>query len=360
MPIDRKHVKGRGATGNVPNRFQQRSYAMVHMEGVDEVEEDAQPTRFLETHARSIINRVNSPDLHFSWSMNPYQGCEHGCSYCYARPTHEYWGYGAGLDFERIVLVKRNAVELFEMELRKPSWKGEPISLSGATDPYQPGERVEQLTRGLLGSALSFGQPLMVITKNALITRDIDLLGQMAARGLVQVAISLTTLDEDLRRNLEPRTSTGQKRLEAMRALSEAGVPTVAMLAPIIPSLNEPEIPSLLRAAAEAGARQAAYTILRTNGSVGPVFEQWLRTHLPDRAEKILAQTSALHGGAMSETVTGRRMKGEGEFAQSIGRLFNVMRDRYFTGRSLPALNVAAFKPPEHGQLDLFRSGPMC
>ncbi|MCB0771491.1 MAG: radical SAM protein, partial [Flavobacteriales bacterium] len=259
-----------------------------------------------------------------------------------------------GLDFERIVLVKRNALQLFEKELRKPTWKGEPISLSGATDPYQPCEKRERITSGLLELALDFGQPILLITKNALVLRDIDVLAALADRRLVHVALSLTTLNEDLRRVLEPRTSTGAKRLAAMRTLTAAGVPTFAMLAPIVPTLNEPEIPGLLRAAAEAGAMGAGYSVLRTNGPVQVVFEQWLHTHVPDRAQKVIAQTKALHGGRMQDSKAGRRMKGEGEFAQNIERLFRVMRKRYFGDRKLPELDRTAFRPPPTGQLGLF------
>lgn len=354
MTIDDKPVKGRGASVQVANRFLQRSYGVVHEEGVDGVEEEGTTaTRTIETHSRTIINPVNSADLHFRWTINPYQGCEHGCSYCYARPTHEYWGYSAGLDFERVILVKRNAPELLERELRKPNWKGETISLSGVTDPYQPVERTFQLTRRLMEVALAFKQPLMLITKNALVLRDLDLLAAMAKEDLVQVAISLTTLDEDLRRVLEPRTSTGQKRLEAIEALSAAGVPTMAMLAPIIPALNQHEVPELLKRAALAGAKTAGYTVLRTNGAVKEVFETWLRHHFPDRAEKVLAQTRALHGGSVSDSVPGRRMQGDGPFADSIRRTFKVFLQRYYEGRDMHRLRSDLFHRPPTGQLEL-------
>ena len=355
MPIDDMPVKGRGASEQVPNRFEQRSYQRMHVEGLDEVESETLPTSRIEVFPRTIINRVDSPDLPFSWSMNPYQGCEHGCSYCYARPTHEYWGYSAGLDFERVVLVKRNAPELFEQALRHKRWKGEPISLSGATDPYQPVERTERLTRRILEIALAFKQPLMLITKNALIERDIDLLTQLAEQRLVQVAVSLTTLNEELRRKLEPRTSTGPQRLEVIENLSKAHIPVLAMIAPVIPALNEPEVPELLRRASLSGALGAGYTVLRLNGPVRPVFERWLRHHYQDRAEKVLAQTRALHGGDANDSVHGRRMKGEGAFATNIQRLFQVMHARYFSQKVVPVLKSSLFSPPPKGQLDLFQ-----
>lgn len=355
MAIDDKPVKGRGASVQLANRFLERSYGVVHPEGVDRVEEDGdQPTRFIESFPRTIVNEVNSPDLPFHWTVNPYQGCEHGCSYCYARPTHEYWGYSAGLDFERIVLVKKNAPELFEQALRARRWKGAPINLSGVTDPYQPAERHYGLTRRILELALTYRQPLMLITKNALILRDRDLLAEMAKHSLVQVALSLTTLDEGLRRVLEPRTSTGARRLDAIAELGRSGIPTMAMIAPVIPALNDKEIPELLKRAAEAGALSASYTVLRTNGAVQNVFERWLRHHFPDRAERVLAGTRELHGGSVSDSIPGRRMKGAGPYAGGIRGLFSILHDRHFNGRILPALDSSSFRVPPNGQLDLF------
>ncbi len=351
-------VKGRGADRQVANRFLQRHYGVVEPTGIDEPELGVdQATQVLPTFPRTILNRVDSPDLPFTWSLNPYQGCEHGCSYCYARPTHEYWGYSAGLDFERVILVKREAAALLEKALRAPSWRGEPIMLSGATDPYQPVERRERLTRACLELCLRFGQPVSVITKNALVTRDVDLLAELARDRRAAVAISLTTLNEDLRRVLEPRTSTAANRLKAMELLAAAGVPVFAMIAPVIPALNAPEIPALLRAAREAGAVGAGYTVLRTNGPVEPLFRAWLQHHFPDRAAKVIAQTSALHGGRMSDGRSGVRMRGEGAFALQINRLFTVMRRRIFGQSAFPALDSSGFNRPPQGQLELFPTG---
>lgn len=354
MANDGKSVKGRGAAEQVANRFSARRYVAEHPEAIDEPLEEAGRTRYLIEHPKSIVNRVSSPDLPFVHSLNPYQGCEHGCSYCYARPTHEYWGYSAGLDFEQVIIVKRNAPELLREQLRKRDWKPAPISISGATDPYQPIERSERLTRQLLEVALEFHQPVSVITKNALILRDIDLLGQLAAKGLAMVAISITTLDEALRRVMEPRTSTAERRLGAIASLSEAGVPAMVMMAPIIPALNEHEVPVILSAAADAGALSASYTMLRTNGAVEPVFTAWLRQHFPDRAERVLEQVRAAHGGSMSDSLTGRRMRGAGVHADHIARLFRVMRTLYFKGRRLPELRSDLFRVPPEGQLGLF------
>lgn len=355
---DGKVVKGRGADRQVANRFLRHHYGVADWTGIDEPELGMdQATKLLPTFPRSILNRVDSPDLPFTWSLNPYQGCEHGCSYCYARPTHEYWGYSAGFDFERVILVKREAPVLLEKALRASAWKAEPIMLSGATDPYQPVERQERLTRACLEVCARFGQPVSVITKNALVLRDLDLLAEMARERRAAVAISLTTLNEDLRRVLEPRTSTAANRLKAMEQLAAAGVPVYAMIAPVIPTLNEPEIPALLRAARDAGAGGAGYTVLRTNGPVEPIFRAWLQHHFPERSAKVIAQTSALHGGRMHDARSGVRMRGEGPFALQIHRLFTVMRRRIFGQSSFPGLDSSGFRPPPQGQLELFPTG---
>lgn len=356
MPSDAKPVKGRGAAAQVKNRFLAHSYGVVDPEGVDAIDEEEGEgrTRYIEVHPRTILNKVTSPDVGIAWSVNPYQGCEHGCAYCYARPTHEYWGYSAGLDFERTILLKRSAPALLDRALRHPKWEVGTISISGNTDCYQPIERTERITRGLLEVAQAFGQPVGIITKNALVLRDLDILAEMAAERLATVAVSLTTLDEGLRRVLEPRTSTARNRLRAIELLTKAGVPVFVMAAPIIPALNESELPALLKAAADAGALGAGYTVVRTNGPVQEVFRTWLHQHYPDRAAKVIAQISAVHGGHMNDSVTGRRMKGEGAFASNINRVFHVMRRRYFAGRVLPEMDRSRFKVPPQGQLELF------
>ena len=352
--MDEKPVKGRGAGGQPANRFLRSSYGIVEWEGIDEPKDERQATRFLIEHPKTIVNKVSSPDLLFTRSLNPYQGCEHGCAYCYARPTHEYWGYSAGLDFEQVILVKRNAPDLLRKALRHPKWNAEPITISGATDPYQPVEREERITRALLEVALEFKQPISLITKNALVLRDIDLLERLAALGLVQVAISLTTLNEPLRRAMEPRTSTGAQRLRAIHELRAAGVPVMVMIAPVIPALNEPEIPALLKASAEAGALTASYTVVRANGAVEAIFEDWLNAHFPDRAAKVMQQVRAMHGGSLGDSVPGRRMRGEGPFAENIQRVFAVLRKRYYGEAVMPPLRRDLFTRPAEGQLGLF------
>lgn len=354
MPIDDNAIKGRGAQVQVPVRFLKHSYGIVHWEGIDEVESGDVPTKYIEIHPKTILNKVASPDLSMEWSLNPYQGCEHGCAYCYARPTHEYWGYGAGLDFERVVMMKRTAPQLLEKVLRDPRWETEVISISGNTDCYQPIERKEGITRKVLEVAQRFRQPVGIITKNALVLRDMDILAEMAANGLARVAISLTTLDEELRRKMEPRTSTAVNRLRTISELTAAGVPVHAMIAPVIPGLNDSEVPALLKAAADAGAVGAGYTVVRTNGAVQDVFRNWLETHFPDRAAKVVAQVAHAHGGRMNDSEFGRRMRGEGAFAENIRRTFHVFKRRYFNGRAAPALDRTLFRRPPQGQLDLF------
>jgi DNA repair photolyase len=356
MQIDGIPIKGRGAQSQVANSLLKRSYGVVHWEGIDEpAEEGAGTTRYLDVFPKTVLNKVKSQDLRMEWSLNPYQGCEHGCAYCYARPTHEYWGYGAGLDFERVVLVKRKAPELLEAALRKRSWDVGTITLSGNTDCYQPIERKLGITRQLLEVAQRFRQPVGIITKNALVLRDLDILVEMAENRLASVAISLTTLDEELRRKLEPRTSSAVNRLKTMESLARAGVPVQVMVAPIIPGLNDSEVPRLLKAAADAGAGHAGYTILRTNGPVEVVFREWLAIHYPERAAKVVAQVADAHGGTMSDSTPKRRMQGTGNFAVTINRVFSVFKARYFAGRGLPAMNRSLFCVPPQGQLDLFR-----
>lgn len=354
MPIDESSVKGRGAQADVHNRFNKHDYVREHIEGIDVQENLGALTKIIEVFPKSIVNPVPSKDLHFNWSMNPYQGCEHGCAYCYARPTHEYWGYNAGLDFEQNILVKRNAPDLLRKFLNNKKWRPEMIALSGATDPYQPIERKEQITRRLLEIMLEHRAPVGIITKNALVERDIDILKEMAQLDLVQVSISITTLNEDLRRKLEPRTSTSQNRFKAVEKLSSAGIPVNVMVAPIIPALNTKEIPDLIKAAADARARAINYIVLRLNGSVAGVFETWLRIYFPDRADKILNQVKDTHGGNLSDHRNGTRMRGEGHFAHATRELFAIHKKRYFESRTIPDFDLSRFRRVEHGQLGLF------
>lgn len=348
-------MKGRGAQYNAHNRFIGSQYVQAHYEALDEPMLENDGTEFLVEHARKLINEVKSPDIPLEYSMNPYQGCEHGCTYCYARVTHEFWGMSAGLDFERKIVVKENAPELFRAELMRPSWVCGPIMLSGNTDCYQPAERRFGLTRRLLEIAAEFRQPIGIITKNSLVLRDLDILVRMAEENLVHVAVSITTLDEEVRRAMEPRTATSVQRLHTIERLSQAGVPVSVMVAPIIPGLTSEETVPIIKAAAKAGARSAGYTMVRLNGTIGEIFEDWIRKAMPDRAEKVLGQIAEAHGGSLSDHRFGTRMRGEGNLAEAIRRLFQMARDRYMPAVVQAPLNTQAFRRPRtDGQLSLF------
>jgi DNA repair photolyase len=351
---NQEFMKGRGAQFNPANPFRKAEYVTEHPEGLDEPLLSNTPTEYYPEKPKTIINKIDSPDLGLSYSMNPYQGCEHGCVYCYARNTHTYWGHGAGLDFERKIIVKENAPEVLAAQLDQPNWKVMPLMLAGNTDCYQPVEQKLRITRRLLEVLLQYRHPVSVITKNALILRDLDLLQQLNQLDLVHVNISLTTLQEGLRQKLEPRTASAPKRLEVIKKLAEAGIPVNAMLAPIIPGLNDQEIPELVRQAAEAGASAAAYTVVRLNGAIGPIFEDWIRKAYPDRADKVLRQIASCHGGTLNDSVFGRRMRGEGKWAETIADLFRLATHRHLRGRSMKPYNFDLFCGRSGKQLRLF------
>lgn len=349
-----EYIKGRGAQLNPQNRFQKHSLDTEAADGLDEaLLPDSQTQVFLD-YPKKIVNKVPSPDVPLDYSINPYQGCEHGCVYCYARNAHEYWGYSAGLDFESKIIVKENAPELLKKELKNPRWEVKPIMLSGNTDCYQPLERKYELTRKCLQVCLDFGQPVGIVTKNALVLRDLDILQKMAEQDLVHIHLTVTTLDEELRRLMEPRTSSGKKRLDTVRKLNEAGIPTGVLLGPIIPGLNNHELAALMEKAAEAGAVTAGYTYVRLNGAVGKIFEHWIRKNLPDRAEKVLHQIRESHGGNLNDSQFGRRMRGEGPIADGVNRLFKILKSKYFSEGGFPPYNCEAFRIPPEGQLSLF------
>ena len=278
---------GRGAQYNTKNKFDKHHYTEAEIEIRDETLLKNLKTKYINVYPKKLINKNNSSDIPFSYSMNPYQGCEHGCIYCYARNTHNYWGYSAGLDFERIILVKENAPDLLKKELSHKKWKASPIMLSGNTDCYQPIEKSKKITRRLLEVLLTYKHPVSIITKNTLVSRDIDILRELAKENLVRVNLSITTLDDKLRRVLEPRTATAVKKLKTITLLKENGIPVTVMMAPIIPSLNDYEIPSLLQKVSEAGAQRAGYTIVRLNEALGELFTNWVSLHFPDRADKV-------------------------------------------------------------------------
>ena len=344
MPEEPISIRGRGAAANPASRFE-----ALHLERDEDwnPEEDPAPTtQFYRDATGSIINYNDSPDIGFNASINPYRGCEHGCIYCYARPTHEYLGFSAGLDFESKIMVKDNAPELLRKELSSTKWKPQVIAMSGVTDCYQPVERKLKLTRRCLEVLAEFRNPVGIVTKSHLVTRDIDLLGNLALHRAAVVFVSLTTLDASLAAKLEPRASLPQHRLAAIEALSKAGVPVGVMTAPIIPALNDHEIPNLIAAAVGAGARFAGYVTLRLPFGLGPLFEEWLARHFPDRKEKVLNRVRALRGGRINDPNFGTRMRGEGIFADQIEALFEAARRKAGIDGRGPDLSASAFRVP--------------
>lgn len=349
-----EYLKGRGAQLNPKNPYQKLNLDTQAEDGLDEALVPSSRTEFIIDRPKKIINKVSSPDIPMDYSMNPYQGCEHGCIYCYARNSHQYWGYSAGLDFERKIIVKPNAPALLEKELQHPKWEPKPVMFSGNTDCYQPIERKMEITRKCLEIFLKYKHPVGLITKNSLVLRDLDLLKELAKDGLVHVFITITSLDESLRRLMEPRTASSHKRLDVVKKLSEANIPVGVMLGPIIPGLNNHEIPNLVKRTAEVGALTAAYTFVRLNGAVGELFEDWIRKNFPDRADKVLSQIKGSHGGSLSDSRFGTRMSGEGEIAKSISQLFHLMKKKHYAGRKMPRYNLDAFRRTDRGQMRLF------
>ena len=343
--------RGRGAANNPPNRFERIS---LERDPDWNPEDDPAPkTQFLRDLSQSVISYNDSPDIPFNASLNPYRGCEHGCSYCYARNNHEYLGFSAGVDFETRIMVKENAPELLRRELSAPKWKPQEMAMSGVTDCYQPIERRLQLTRRCLAVLAEFRNPVSIITKNYLVTRDLDLLRDLAAHQAVMVHLSINSLDRELARKLEPRASSPNQRLAAVEALAKAGVPVGVLVAPVIPALNDHEIPSVLAAAKAAGAEWAGTEILRLPLTVAPIFEQWLELNFPGKKEKVLGRIRAIRGGELNDPRFGSRMRGEGIFAEQISHLFDVARRKSGLGEDGPELSVAAFRRPEGPQLAL-------
>ncbi len=353
----KKH-QGRGAQMTINNRFSKLNHEIrddfaehCHKEG-----EEVRPTRtiYKEVYPKTVVNKITSPDVGMQYSMNPYQGCEHGCIYCYARNSHEFWGYGPGLDFESNILVKRNAAKLLEDQIRKKSWQACTIVMSGNTDCYQPAEKTFKITRSCLEVFLRYRHPVGIITKNALVLRDLDLIRSLNKDELIAIHVSITTLSEKTRRLLEPRTATIRKRLNTVKKLSDMGIPVNVMLAPIIPSINSHEIMDMAKAASEAGARSIGHTMVRLNGSIGLIFYDWIKKHMPDRANRVLRQIEDCHGGNLNDSRFGIRMRGEGKIAEQINDMIKLSKRKYFKGKGLPKLNTELHARYKDDQLKLF------
>jgi DNA repair photolyase len=375
---DGSRLRGRGAGANPRNRFEVLHYeaegedaAVDAVDGTERTEAlgrgaglwdspaRSRPARELRTvylrdTTRSLLARNKSPDVPFEFGLNPYRGCEHGCIYCYARPFHEFLGFSAGLDFESRILVKERAPELLRSELSSRRWRPQLIGLSGVTDAYQPIERRLELTRRCLQVLAEFRNPVGIVTKNAMVLRDADVLAELASVGAAMVNISITTLDPELQRRMEPRASPPQRRLEAIRGLALAGVPVRVMVAPVIPGLTDHEIPKILAAAAEAGATSASYITLRLPHGVADLFSDWLLHHYPGRAEKVLARVRSLRGGQLNDSRFGSRMRGDGAFAEQVRQLFDISRRRTGLDAEAPELSSDSFRRQDGNQLSLF------
>ncbi|WP_419870986.1 PA0069 family radical SAM protein [Chryseobacterium sp. CT-SW4] len=345
---DENIIKGQGAQRNVINRFDRYTYEPED-EDIEKVK-----TTFTEVFPKTIVNPVKSEDLAMEYSMNPYQGCEHGCSYCFARPTHEYWGFSAGVDFERKIMVKKNAPELLEKFFRKRGYQPEPILLSGNTDCYQPAERKFEITRKLLKVCMDYRHPVNIITKNALVLRDLDILKPMAEQRLVSVSLSIPTLNEEIRRKMEPRTSSASNKLKAIEVLSENNIPVNVMVAPVIPGLTSDESLGILKSVSDAGALSFGYTLVRLNDTVEPVFVKWIETHFPDRASKVLNLIRSMRGGKLGEKRYFERYKGQGNIAEMIHDTFKIGRKKYFSDKQKPSLSAENFTGSREQQLRLF------
>ncbi|MCB0760550.1 MAG: PA0069 family radical SAM protein [Flavobacteriales bacterium] len=350
--------KGRGAQHNPHNRYVRHSFH-VEAEYLNYCASEGEPTesnatRYLTVYPKTILSKNESPDIPFTYSINPYQGCEHGCSYCYARNTHEYWGYSAGQEFEQVILCKPEAPYLLANAFMKPSWEPQMVMLSGNTDCYQPAERKWKITRELLSVFARYRNPVGIITKNSLILRDLDILRELHAQQLVGITISITTLNEDTRRLMEPRTSSIRNRLKAVEVLASEGIPVNVNLAPIIPGINSHEVHDLVKAAADCGASMVTYIMVRLNGQIGEIFERWVEGAYPERADKVLNGIRSVRQGKLSDNAWGDRMRGHGEMAESVRQMFNTARRKYFQEKHIPPLDTSRFVRTKNGQLGLF------
>lgn len=351
-----ENVRERGALLNTPNRSNKNTVEDFWDGSYYDTEflTDSNETSYNTIHPKTLVNKVDSPDIPSNWSMNPYQGCEHGCVYCYARITHEYWGYSAGTDFQKKILIKENAPKLLIKKLKSQSWNGQPIMLSGDTDCYQPAELKHEITRKLLQVCLDHNQPVGIITKNALVCRDIDILEKLAAKNLVQVHISITTLDEQLRRAMEPHTSSTKKRLQTINKLSEHNIPVHVMLAPIIPGLNSDEIFDICAAVSKAGASSLGHTMVRLSGVITLLFEDWIQKTFPLKATRVMNLISATQKDKLGRSNFGERMRGIGTIAVSINEQVRLAKKQYGLAIKPKPLNTSVYKSASTIQLHLF------
>lgn len=345
-------LRGRGSVSNPKNRFESVERIPEPLSGRDEI--SSPHTQFLPDTSKSLIAYNDSPDVGFNASINPYRGCEHGCVYCYARPTHEYLGFSSGLDFETKIMIKEEAPELLRDELSSRKWQPQVVALSGNTDCYQPVEKKKQLTRRCLEVFLEFRNPVVIITKNHLVTRDIDILSQLAKYQCIGVTVSVTTLDTKLASLLEPRASTPNRRLAAIRAISDAGIPVGYLQAPMIPGLTDSEAPAIAQAAAQAGAKFCGYVALRLPFAVKLLFEEWLEQHYPEKKEKILNRIRSIRNGKLNDPNFKSRMRGEGIFAEQMSELFRLAQKRAGIYEHWPKFSTEHFRRPSKDQLTLF------
>ena len=340
--------KGQGAQRNEINRFDRYTF--------EPEEEDFQKTKtvFTEVFPKTIVNEVKSPDIRMEYSVNPYQGCEHGCSYCFARPTHEFWGYSAGTDFERKIMVKKNAPELLEKFFQKRNYVPKTITLSGNTDCYQPAEREFEITRKLLQLCLDYRHPVSILTKNALVLRDLDILKPLSEQNLVSVSFSIPTVNEEIRRKMEPRTSSVKNKLKAIEILTEHKIAVGVMVAPVIPGLTSDESLKILKTVSEAGAQKFGYVLIRLNDTVQPVFVNWINAHFPERAEKVLNLIRSMRGGKLGDKRFHERYKGEGNIAEMIHDTFALGKRKFFANKEVTPLSTENFTGSKDQQLKLF------
>lgn len=352
MDQQKNPIRGRGASDNPANRFEGKytDYDLDEETG----EKPSQETKLIRDDTKEILSKNESPDIPFTYGLNPYRGCEHGCIYCYARPFHEYLGFSAGLDFESRIMVKYDAAEKLREKFTSKSWKPEAITLSGVTDPYQPVERDLEITRSCLKVFAEARNPVGIITKNYLVTRDLDLLEELSQYNAVHVTLSVTTLNRDLARVMEPRTSQPYRRLEAIEKLADRGISVGVNVAPIIPGLTDHECADILKAAREAGATHAGYTIVRLPHGVKDLFQEWLEQHFPDRKDKVLNRIKDIRGGQLYESEFGKRFHGEGEFANQIRSMFKIQTKKLGFNEMSLSLATEHFKRPQAGQLNLF------